>query len=56
MIPELIAKPTSGLRWIDPVRAISSPTQFKVNGVDMFPKINKKNIPENKGMYCVRPR
>lgn len=55
-IPELIASPTDGLRWIEPVRHNSSPIQLMVRGVLMLPKINRKNNVENTGMYCTRPR
>ena len=56
MIPELMAKPTSGDRCSAPVKHISSPAQFNVNGVDILPRINRKNRVENTGMYCVNPR
>jgi len=40
-----------GLRWKAPNSAINSPTQLTVKGVPIFPKINKKNINENNGIY-----
>jgi hypothetical protein len=56
IIPELIARPASGLRWIVPSSAKNSPAQLTVRGVPMFPRMNRKKIAENTGMYSVRPR
>ena len=46
-----MASPINGLRWIEPIRAINSPAQLTVSGVDMFPKMNRKNSNEKIGMY-----
>ena len=51
-----MANPINGLRWIDPVKHINSPTQFIVSGVDILPKMTKKKSVEKTGMYKIKPR
>lgn len=55
-IPELISKPTTGLRIKVPFNAKNSPIQLAVAGVPMFATVNAKKSAANIGMYEVIPR
>src|SRR5690242_11016122 len=55
-IPELISKPTTGLRINVPFNAKNSPIQLAVAGVPMFATVNAKKNAAKIGMYEVIPR